>query len=80
MSKLVAQAANGEPFVIAKSGKPLVKVIPLTAPEGNQRKRLGSMANQISVRDDFDRIEEAEIERLFGGDRYVCFIVGGWKS
>ena len=32
LSRLVEQAAKGEPFVIAKSGKPLVKVVPLNAP------------------------------------------------
>jgi len=69
LSKLVAQAASGEPFVIAKSGKPLVKVIPLGAPEGAQKKRLGFMTNQIGVPDDFDRMGEVEIESLFGGDQ-----------
>ena len=69
LSKLVAQAASGEPFIIAKSGKPLVKVIPLTAPEGNQQKRLGFMVNQINVPDDFDRMGSSEIENLFGGDQ-----------
>ena len=29
LSKLVAKAAKGEAFVIAKAGKPLVKVVPL---------------------------------------------------
>ena len=36
LSRLVEQAARGEPFVIAKAGKPLVKVVPLDAPEGKQ--------------------------------------------
>ena len=46
LSKLVAQAASGEPFVIAKYGKPLVKVIPFDAPESKQMSRLGFMSNQ----------------------------------
>ena len=29
LSRLVEQAAKGEPFIIAKAGKPLVKVVPL---------------------------------------------------
>ena len=41
LSRLVDQAAKGESFVIAKAGKPLVKVIALNAPEGEQVKRLG---------------------------------------
>lgn len=65
LSRLVERAAKGEPFVIAKSGKPLVKVIPLTAPEPSQIKRFGFMAGQISVPDDFDRMAEAEIVKMF---------------
>ncbi|MCP4630852.1 MAG: type II toxin-antitoxin system prevent-host-death family antitoxin [bacterium] len=68
LSRLVEQAAKGEPFVIAKAGKPLVKVIPLTVPEERQKKRLGFMAGQISVPDDFDRMGSAEIEQIFDGD------------
>ncbi len=67
LSRLVDQAAKGEPFVIAKAGKPLVKVIALNAPEPHQVRRLGFMVGQIAVPDDFDRMGEAEIGRLFGG-------------
>jgi prevent-host-death family protein len=66
LSRLVEQAAGGEPFVIAKAGKPLVKVVPLNAPESHQR--LGFMVGQIAVPDDFDRMGEAEIESLFGNE------------
>ena len=65
LSRLVEQAAKGEPFVIARAGKPLVKVMPLEAPAGGQMKRLGFMAGEIAVPDDFDRMGEAEIKRLF---------------
>ncbi|MGB0127676.1 MAG: type II toxin-antitoxin system prevent-host-death family antitoxin [Rhodocyclaceae bacterium] len=68
LSRLVERAAQGEPFVIAKAGKPLVKVMALNAPEAGQRRRLGFMAGQITVPDDFDRMGEAAIERLFGGE------------
>jgi len=68
LSRLVAQAARGEPFVIAKAGRPLVKVVPLDAPEGGQARRLGFLLGQITVPDDFDRMGSAEIDRLFGGD------------
>lgn len=67
LSRLVDQAAKGEPFVIAKSGKPLVKVIALNAPEPGQVNRLGFMAGQIAVPDDFDGMGQAEIEQIFGG-------------
>ena len=65
LSRLVERAAKGEPFVIAKAGKPLVKVVPLDATEASQRRRLGFMAGKITVPDDFDRLAQAQIERLF---------------
>lgn len=68
LSRLVEQAAEGEPFVIAKSGKPLVKVVALDTPRADQVKRVGFMAGQIAVPDDFDRMGSADIERLFGDD------------
>jgi prevent-host-death family protein len=67
LSKLVEEAFEGEPFVIAKAGKPMVKVTALTAPTGKEVKRLGFMAGQILVPDDFDRMGQQEIERLFTG-------------
>ncbi len=67
LSKLVDQASNGEPFVIAKAGKPMVKVMALNAPTGAQVKRLGFLAGQISIPDDFDRMGQQEIDGMFGG-------------
>ena len=67
LSKLVEQAAKGESFVIAKSGKPLVKVIRLDAPSGTEVKRLGFLHGQFKVPEDFDHIGSQEIEQLFGG-------------
>lgn len=66
LSRLVEQAAKGESFVIAKAGKPLVKVVPLDAPSAGQVKRLGFLAGQIAVPDDFDRMGSEVIEELFG--------------
>ena len=66
LSRLVEQAAKGEPFVIAKAGKPLVKVTPLDTPVAGQIRRLGFMAGQIQVPDDFDRMGSTEIEQLIG--------------
>jgi prevent-host-death family protein len=68
LSRLVEQAAHGEPFVIAKAGKPMVKVTPLDTPVAGQVRRLGFMAGRIHVPDDFDRMGSTEIERLFGGN------------
>jgi prevent-host-death family protein len=64
LSKLVDRAARGESFVIAKAGKPLVKVAALDAPD--VPKRLGFMKGEIEVPDDFDRMGENEIAAMFG--------------
>lgn len=69
LSRLVEQAAKGEPFVIAKAGKPMVKVMALNAPEAGGVKRLGFLAGQIAVPEDFDRMGATEIDQLFGGSR-----------
>lgn len=68
LSRLIEQAVQGEPFIIAKAGKPLVKVSRLDAPDTTRMKRLGFMAGQIAVPDDFDRMGSEEIEQLFGGE------------
>jgi prevent-host-death family protein len=68
LSRLIEQAAKGDAFIIAKAGKPLVKVIRLDAPLGGQAKRLGFMTKQIRVPDDFDHINSAEIEQLFANE------------
>ena len=68
LSRLIEQAAKGEPVIIAKAGKPLVKLTALDAPAQGQARRLGFLAGQIAVPDDFDRMGEADIARLFGAD------------
>ena len=64
LSRLVERAAKGESFVIAKAGRPLVKVSALDAPR--QPKRLGFLEGEIEVPEDFDRMGEREIAALFG--------------
>lgn len=66
LSRLIARAVKGDPFIIAKAGKPLVKVASLEAPSGSKIRRLGFLAGQIEVPDDFDTMGAAEIEALFG--------------
>ena len=67
LSRLLDRAAKGEPFIIAKNGKPLVKVVPLETPEAGQARRLGFMAGQLAVPDDFNRMGEVEIGELYAG-------------
>jgi prevent-host-death family protein len=69
LSRLVDLAAKGEPFVIAKSGTPMVKVIPVEAAANRPTNRLGFLVGAIAVPDDFDRMGDQAIEALFGIDR-----------
>ncbi len=65
LSRLVDRAAKGEPFVIAKAGKPMVKVVPFDAADAKVQ-RVGFMEGLIEVPDDFDRMGAEEIEGAFG--------------
>ena len=67
LSRLVQAAADGEPFIIARAGKPLVKVIAVEAPDPATVSRIGFLAGRISVPLDFDRMGADEIETLFEG-------------
>lgn len=64
LSKLVAEAVAGEPFLIAKAGKPLVKVMPIE--EKPRVRRLGILEGQMSVPENFfDPKLDDEIAELF---------------
>ncbi|WP_066521609.1 type II toxin-antitoxin system Phd/YefM family antitoxin [Sphingobium cloacae] len=67
LSRLIERAARGEPFIIAKAGKPMVKVSPIDAPARDEVRRIGFMAGQIKVPSDFDRMGSTEIEQIFSG-------------
>ena len=67
LSRLVEEAANGSSFIIAKAGKPMVKVTAIDT-EAPRTSRLGFMKGQISVPDDFDTMDAEVIERMFNGE------------
>lgn len=67
LSRLIALAGQGEPFVIAKAGKPLVKVTAINSPHGAQRSRLGFMKGTMKVPEDFDRMGGDALAHLFAG-------------
>jgi prevent-host-death family protein len=66
LSKLVDRAAGGETVVIARAGKPLVRVTALEAPV--EPRRLGFLAGEVSVPDDFDHMASEAIVALFGAE------------
>ena len=68
LSKLIEMAVKGEPFIIAKAGKPMVKVTAIEAPEPAAKRRIGFLKGQLGIPDDFDTMGQEEIERMFYGD------------
>ena len=68
LSRLVDEAAKGNAFIIAKAGKPMVKVLPLSAEEHHHNEKLGFMAGEIITPDDFNTFGASEIEKLFEGE------------
>ena len=67
LSRLVDEAAKGNVFIIAKAGKPMVKVLPLSKGEMKGAEKLGFMAGEIAVPDDFDSLGATEMIQLFEG-------------
>jgi len=63
LSKLVDRASKGEQFIIAKAGKPLVKVVAIDTTD--HVKRLGFLAGEYTIPDDFNQMKQADIEELF---------------
>ncbi|MCL2067423.1 MAG: type II toxin-antitoxin system prevent-host-death family antitoxin [Treponema sp.] len=64
LSALVEKAVQGEAFIIAKAGKPAVKVIPFVSQHKTQ-KRIGFLKGQIKVPADFDQMGQKEITAIF---------------
>lgn len=62
LSRLLEGVANGESFVIAKSGKPVAKVTPVLE---KSPQRIGFMKGQFEVPDDFNSLFAEEIRSMF---------------
>ncbi len=62
LSQLVRKALEGEEVILAKSGKPLVRLVP-TNPEPIKRK-FGLLKGKIRISDDFNEFSE-ELEIMF---------------
>ena len=71
LSRLVDEAVQGEPFVIAKRGKQMVKVVCIDAPSAQPKRLLGAMEGLYALPENFEEIDrelDKEIERLFLGE------------
>ena len=67
LPKLLENTTHGIPFVIAKAGKPVAKVIPFHQ-ETSVARRIGFMPNLADIPEDFDQIGTDEIIRMFIGN------------
>lgn len=65
LSRLAERAANGEEIVIARAGRPLVKLVPME--EARKPRTLGLWAGQVWTSDDFDGPLPWELQRFFEG-------------
>lgn len=63
LSQLILDASQGSPFIIAKAGKPMVKVISINQ---ETKPRIGMLAGVFNVPDDIDTPFQDEIEAMFG--------------
>lgn len=67
LSRLVDAAAKGQSFIIAKAGKPMVRVSAIEDGVADTSKRFGACADQRwAMPEDFDRWAEDEIAEMFG--------------
>lgn len=66
LSKLIEAVITGEEVVIAKAGKPLVKLIPYS--EDRKSRTPGGWEGQVIMSDDFDEELPAEILAGFMGE------------
>ena len=65
-SKLLNQVLKGDEIIIARDGKPLVRLIPYT--EETQVRQGGQLKGLIKISNDFDAPLPEEILKQFYGD------------
>jgi prevent-host-death family protein len=64
LSRLVERAAKGEEIIIARSGKPIARLVAIQTGAGPRR--LGQFRGQIQVAEDFDALPD-DIRRVLEG-------------
>lgn len=58
LSQLADRAAQGEEVIIAKAGKPFVKLVPV---EQGKKRQFGQFKDEFEMADDFDSDEVNEL-------------------
>jgi len=64
-SKLVDAVMHGEEVIIAKAGKPVVKLVPIK--EMKPKRKPGALKGKIKISADFDAPLPDDLLDLFGG-------------
>jgi prevent-host-death family protein len=67
LSRLIDAVIEGEEIVIARSGRPVARLVPLQQEAKPGRRRLGILGGKLKVPDDFDAPLSEEILRDFEG-------------
>lgn len=68
LSRLIERVLAGEPIIIAKAGKPLVRMTAIATEALPAPQRLGFAAGWVQVPEDFGRMHAEEIARLLGSE------------
>jgi len=66
LSRLLKRVGRGEEIVIAHSGKPVARLVPLAPPTAPRT--LGGFEREVRVAADFDAPLPRELQALFDGD------------
>ncbi|HWG64851.1 MAG TPA: type II toxin-antitoxin system Phd/YefM family antitoxin [Streptosporangiaceae bacterium] len=66
LSQLLDRAAAGEEIVIARSGRPIARLVALADASSSPR-RPGAWRGKVAISDDFDELP-AELEAAFRGE------------
>ena len=66
LSELLSRAVLGEDIIIAKAGKPLVRLVPITNPQ--KRRVLGRDKGLYTVPEDFNDPLPNDIQKAFEGE------------
>jgi prevent-host-death family protein len=65
LSKLVERALKGEEVIIARAGKPMVRLVPVR--DNDAPRNGGQWKGKVRIAEDFDELPE-DIARAFGMD------------
>jgi prevent-host-death family protein len=66
LSKLGRMAWDGEEVIIAKAGKPFLKLVPYEEDGRKERRKLGVWKGKIRVAPDFDETPQELIDAFYG--------------